>query len=538
MSTEAAPTAQVDKERRRASRLPILISALSGTRGYLIKIALLSVSNALAIWAAYVLATRHNWTALVVLAAVTAAIDAVYLVGRPGAVPLKFLVPGTFLLAAFQLIPIIYTINVAFTNYSTGHLETKAQAIQGIEINYLQQPDNGKIFNMVVGKAGGALAIILQDQNTGKLYIGTKQGLSPAAAGAVTVTDGQITAAKGYTLVTDLIALQDLINGPLKSYEIPYGTGAFISPQGTTAVELRPTLRYDPKRDAFIGLSNGVVYRNDGKGEFVNSSDPRDVLLPGWKTYVGTHNFSQMIHDQGVRDPFIRVFIWTFVFAAGSVFLSFAIGLFLAIALDKRGMRLQRVYRSLLIIPWAVPGFLSLLVWGGLLNDSFGVVNRVLHLNIPWLFDPNWARFACILVSTWLTVPYFFVVSMGALQSIPEELTEAARVDGGGPLQIFRRVTLPLLLVAVGPLLIASFAFNFNNFNNIYFLTRGGPYGEDQVVAGSTDILISYTYKLSFAQNLGSNYGLASAITIVIFIITAGISALGFTRTAVLEERV
>ena len=122
------------------------------------------------------------------------------------------------------------------------------------------------------------------------------------------------------------------------------------------------------------------------------------------------------------------------------------------------------------------------------------------------------AKVSCILVSTWLTIPYFFVVSMGALQSIPEELTEAARVDGGNPFQIFRRVTLPLLLVAVGPLLIASFAFNFNNFNNIYLLTGGGPTVANSNIAGATDILISYTYKVAFIQGKGNNYGLAAAI--------------------------
>jgi ABC-type sugar transport system permease subunit len=180
-----------------------------------------------------------------------------------------------------------------------------------------------------------------------------------------------------------------------------------------------------------------------------------------------------------------------------------------------------------------------LLVWGGLLNGEFGVVNRILHLNVQWLTDANWARLSCILVSTWLTVPYFFVVSMGALQAIPTELVEAARVDGGGPFQIFRRVTFPLLLVAVGPLLIASFAFNFNNFNNIYLLTRGGPtFTGGNGVAGATDILISYTYKLAIASGLGNNYGLAAAITIIIFIITAVLAGIGFSRTAVLEERV
>ena len=110
-----------------------------------------------------------------------------------------------------------------------------------------------------------------------------------------------------------------------------------------------------------------------------------------------------------------------------------------------------------------------------------------------------------IVVSVWLTVPYFFLVSLGALQSIPAELTEAAKVDGGGGWQIFRRVTLPLLLVAVAPLMIASFALNFNNFNNIYLLTAGGPYSGTSSIAGSTDILISYTYKIAIATGRARN---------------------------------
>src|SRR5215831_12085276 len=109
------------------------------------------------------------------------------------------------------------------------------------------------------------------------------------------------------------------------------------------------------------------------------------------------------------------------------------------------------------------------------------------------------------------------MVSLGALQAIPKELVEAAHVDGGGPFAIFRRVRLPLLLVAVAPLLIASFAFNFNNFNNIYLLTGGGPPMSNSPVAGSTDILISYTYKLAIATGTGGNYALASAFAIVIF---------------------
>jgi ABC-type sugar transport system permease subunit len=133
-------------------------------------------------------------------------------------------------------------------------------------------------------------------------------------------------------------------------------------------------------------------------------------------------------------------------------------------------------------------------------------------------------------------VPYFLLVSLGALQSIPAELNEAARVDGGGPWQLFRRVTLPLLLIVVAPLMIASFALNFNNFVNIYLLTAGGPAADDQSVAGATDILITYTYKLAFEAGKGNDFGLACAVSIFIFVIVATISAVSFWKTGSLEN--
>ena len=296
---------------------------------------------------------------------------------------------------------------------------------------------------------------------------------------------------------------------------MPSGGDAAIEPQGLdTAIDLKPTLRYDSAHDRFVKISNGQVFRDNGLGSFAAANG--DELEPGWKTGTGFRNFGRIIHNPLIRAPFLRVFAWTFVFATMTVLLSFALGLFLAIALDKPGLPFQRLYRSVLIIPYAVPAFLLLLVWAGLLNDDFGAVNHILHAHIPWILGSAWwARVSVIIVSMWLTFPYFFLVSMGALQSIPMELTEAARVDGGGPWQVFRKVTLPLLLVAVAPLMIASFAFNFNNFNNIYLLTGGGPLASDQSIAGATDILISYTYKLAFAAGKGNDYGLASAIAIV-----------------------
>jgi ABC-type sugar transport system permease subunit len=130
-----------------------------------------------------------------------------------------------------------------------------------------------------------------------------------------------------------------------------------------------------------------------------------------------------------------------------------------------------------------------------------------------------------------------FLISTGALQAIPESLKEAATVDGATSRQAFRRVTFPLLMVALAPLLIASFAFNFNNFNIIFLLNRGGPPIEGALTpAGHTDILISYTFRLAFEGGRGAEFGFASAIAILIFIMVATISALSFRRTRALEE--
>jgi arabinogalactan oligomer/maltooligosaccharide transport system permease protein len=513
------------------------IAAFSGTPGLAIKIALLALTNGVAVWAGVVLVDRSKWIPLAILTLATAAIDFIYLVPHSWAVPAKFLVPGTIFLLGFQLVPIIYTVEVAFSNYSTGHISTKAEAIKQIKINSLEAPANGKQYEMAPARdASGNLVLILRQDPGGDVFVGTKKGLTPLPKSAVKVDSSGIPlSAQGYTLIkgAELFTL----DAQLRGFTVPTQGDAAIQPQGVRqAVELQPTLRYDAAKNEFVRISDGEVFKDNGKGSFVSASNPKDELEPGWKAFIGLGNFDKLATNPLYRDPFLRVFVWTIVYASLTVFLSFAAGLFIAIALDKKGLRGQKLYRSVLVLPYAMPGFLSLLVWGGLLNDDFGVVNKLLHVHIPWLFDANWARVSVVLVSVWLTTPYFFLVSMGALQSIPTELTEAAKVDGGGGWSIFRRVTLPLLLVAVAPLMIASWAFNFNNFGNIYLLTGGGPYSGTSSVAGSTDILISYTYKLAIASGKGSDYGLASTVGIVIFFIVASISGFTFYRSKSLEN--
>jgi arabinogalactan oligomer / maltooligosaccharide transport system permease protein len=222
------------------------------------------------------------------------------------------------------------------------------------------------------------------------------------------------------------------------------------------------------------------------------------------------------------------------------------VGLGLALTLDDPRLKLRRTSRSLLLIPYALPSFMTALIWQGLLNGSFGQINRVLSIifntdvTIPWITSQAYAgalpKFSVLLVNTWLGFGYMFLITTGALQAIPSEVKEAASVDGATGWQTFRRIILPLLLVAVGPLLIASFAFNFNNFNTVFLLTGGGPPIRGTAIpVGHTDILISFSYRLAFDTGR-PDYGLAAAVSTLIFFLVAIFSFWGFKRTAVLEE--
>ena len=240
------------------------------------------------------------------------------------------------------------------------------------------------------------------------------------------------------------------------------------------------------------------------------------------------------MQDPKIREPLLSVFIWNVTFASVTVLTQFAFGLLLALALN-RNIRGRRLYRSILVLPYAMPSIMSILIWGGMFNTEFGAINEILGEQIAWFQDPNFARTAVILVNLWLGFPYFYLVSSGSLQAIPSELLEAASIDGANPRQVFRKITLPLLLQILTPLLIASFAFNFNNFNLIYLLTGGGPKNQlDGEIAGATDILISYTYQIAFGSSV-QDLGLASAISVIIFIIIASISLYGVRKSKVLD---
>ncbi len=238
------------------------------------------------------------------------------------------------------------------------------------------------------------------------------------------------------------------------------------------------------------------------------------------RTTVGFDNFVRAVTDSSIRGPLIAVTLWTFAFA-----LILGRHDVLSRAPARAGLQQhpdavpQRVPDHP-DPPVRVPGVPVGARLGRHDERELGFINQVIFggADIPWLTDPTLAKVSVLLVNLWLGFPYMFLVCMGALQGIPEDVNEAAVMDGANPWQVFRRIKLPLLLVTVAPLLISSFAFNFNNFNLIYMLTKGGPrFSDVSIPVGHTDILISMVYKVAFTGQT-RDYGLASAFTILIFI--------------------
>ena len=229
-----------------------------------------------------------------------------------------------------------------------------------------------------------------------------------------------------------------------------------------------------------------------------------------------------------MRGPFLSIFIWTVVFAGLTVVFSTAIGMTLAVVLNWEALKYRTLYRTLLFLPYAVPGFISILVFKGLFNQNFGEINAILDavfgVRPNWFADPLLAKAMILIVNTWLGYPYIMVLCTGLIKSIPSDLYEASAIAGAKPLTNFFRITAPLIVKPLTPLLISAFAFNFNNFVLISLLTDGRPdILNTKLPAGTTDILVSYTYRIAFTD-AGANFGLAAAISTVIFFLVAILS--------------
>ncbi|WP_199905080.1 ABC transporter permease subunit [Nocardioides sediminis] len=523
---------------RKTPRFGLGADGTSSPLMLMVKIVGLSLVAAVAVWAALPLIRTDNWWGLAILVGVTALAFYVYL--SPRTVPMKYLLPGTLFLIAFQVVPVVYTVSTAFTNFGDGHRGTKEQAITAIEGASVKQVPDSEIYTLTLATDGdaatGDIVFLLGEPSTGDSYVGTADGLEPLEEGSfeAATPGGKITAADDYTVLTveEVNARQDDIT----AFSVPTDDGAIKSQGLSAAFEGAPQQSYDEECDCVTDATTGNVWvADDEEGSFVSEDGSQRNLAQGWKVNVGFDNFTRIFTDDTIRDSLLRIVAWNFAFAILTVVITFALGLLVAIALNNPLMRGRTLYRSFIILPYAMPAVAMYLVWREMFNQDFGLVNRILGTDINWFGTTPSSMFAILLIQLWLGYNYMFLVITGALQSIPSDLVEAAGVDGAKPFYAFRTITFPLLLVALAPLLITSFAFNFNNFAAIFLTSRGGPFPPDNPDAGGTDILITYTYRIAFGGS-GADYGFAAAVSVLIFLIVATVSIVSFRRTQVLEE--
>jgi len=253
--------------------------------------------------------------------------------------------------------------------------------------------------------------------------------------------------------------------------------------------------------------------------------------------WVGFDTFAKIFTVDIWRSTFFDVLGWTVVWTLIATTLQVGLGILMAVIVNQPGIRFKKLFRTILVLPWAVPGFVTILIFAGLFNDSFGAINNdILALfgidPIPWLTNESWSRLALILMQGWLGFPYIFLVTTGVLQSIPDDLYEAATIDGASIFSKFKHITMPMILLAIAPIIITQYTFNFNNFNIIYLFNGGGP-SIPGSTAGGTDILVSWIYKLTLED---SQYSLAAALTILLSIFVITIALWQFRRTNSFKE--
>ena len=254
-------------------------------------------------------------------------------------------------------------------------------------------------------------------------------------------------------------------------------------------------------------------------------------------TWVGFENFADLVSvttggKRGVT--FIELTKWTLIWAVFATFTNYILGMIVALMINKKGIKLKSLWRTLFVVTIAVPQFVSLLVMNQMLQVN-GAINVLLseitgtEVAIQFLNStPLMARVTVIIINCWVGIPYTILSASGILMNIPADLYESARIDGAGPVKQFTKITLPYMLFVTAPSLITQFVGNINNFNVIYLLTGGGPTTEEFYQAGYTDILVTWLFKLTMTQQ---DYDLAAAIGILVFIVCAALSLIVFNMS-------
>jgi arabinogalactan oligomer / maltooligosaccharide transport system permease protein len=483
------------------------------------------------------------WPLALTVLVITLLVSIVWL--RPESYPMRWMSPGLALMILVSVYPIVYTFYLSFTNYGTGHIVPKVQAIEVLESRrYL--PENASEYDFTLYRNPfGEYAVLLQtpaDSDAEPIVVVPQQTIDDFSAEELILEsiDTENLVIVGEDSPYTRVPRNQMLTAIAELRGITFGTGEYaVQLEGLTrAAATEQQYVYDEESNAILDRKNDAIYfADDERGRFISADGT--VLSPGYAVGVGLSNYMRFLTNPSFRGPLAAIFIWTVLYASISVLLSFGLGLLIAIAFS-RNMPAKGLVKTLLIVPFAIPNVITILIWRGLLNPINGLYGTMLSslagepVNV--FADPFLVKTALIAIQVWLSYPYFYLISSGALQAIPLDMYEAADLDGSNAWQQFRFITLPLLMVSVGPLLIGSFMYTFNSFNLIFLFNSGGPpMVGTPTPAGHSDILISYVYRLAFESG-GQDYGYATAITVIIFFILLGITLLQYRYMNVVEK--
>jgi maltose/maltodextrin transport system permease protein len=462
----------------------------------------------------------------------------------------RYLFPGIAAMLVFVAFPMLYTAQIGFTNFSSNNLLSQDRAREYLLEQTLPDDNSAMVFTLHEDGNEFRIALAYPTDTDVQLQANTNAPLpvvryvSPSLALMATTPP-----VKAEMLSPAQASFQ--LNKPLTLAEVLQHRDALMQltltlPDGTTLnyagvrefASLRPV--WQSNADGSLRQTEGgALYKPNMKSGFYET-DAGERMQPGFKVGIGFANYARMILDPDFRAPFISIFIWTVVFSALTVVFTLSIGLVLATLLNWEALKGRTIYRTLLFLPYAVPAFISILVFKGLFNQNFGeintIVNAVFGTKPAWFADPLLAKVMILIVNTWLGYPYFMVLCSGLIKAIPADLYEASALVGASPLTNLFKITAPLIVKPLMPLLVSVFAFNFNNFTVIALLTDGRPdYLNTKLPAGTTDILVSYTYRIAF-QDAGQNFGLAAAISTVIFLLIAMMSMANIKLAKINQE--
>lgn len=453
----------------------------------------------------------------------------------------RYLFPGIAGMGVFIAFPLLYTAQIGFTNYSSTHLLGEAR----VRAYLLEQQDavEGQVLQYSLHADGAEYRLALSDEGEK-----VPRWVSPPLA---LRRAGQPLTVQLAPAATEHLPLQSPLQAALPLAELIKHREALR--QLTLVLPDRSELHYLGLREfgptqplwaaqpdgGLKRVADGAVFqpnRNTGFFERQLPDGSVQTLQPGFKAFIGWGNYARMLLDADFRSPFLSIFSWTVVFSALTVAFATALGMLLAVMLNWEGLRFRTTYRTLLFLPYAVPGFISILVFKGLFNQNFGEINAILDavfgVKPAWFANPLLAKVMLLVVNVWLGYPYIMILCSGLLKAIPADLYEASALAGAGPLTNFFKITAPLIIKPLAPLLVSAFAFNFNNFVLIALLTDGRPdFLSTKLPAGQTDILVSYTYRIAFRDS-GSDFGLAAAISTLIFILVAALSLINLRLSA------